>query len=58
MASTLLNFIATYVGDDAFSPLLCLKPHLQVLHRQLLSFHASLKVAESLDDMISLHNLQ
>lgn len=28
-----------------------------VLHRQLLSFHASLKVAESLDEMISLHNL-
>lgn len=28
-----------------------------VLHQQLLSFHASLKAAESLDEMISLHNL-
>jgi len=30
--------------------------HLQVVHRQLLSFHASLKRAESLDEIISLHN--
>jgi hypothetical protein len=32
--------------------------YLQVVHRQLLRFHASLRLSESLDDTISLHNLQ
>jgi hypothetical protein len=35
-----------------------LSPIFQVLHRRLLSFQASLKNAESLDEMISLHNSQ
>ena len=56
--STLLNFITTHVCD--YPNFICSLPqsYLQVVHRQLLGFHASLKIAESLDEMISLHNSQ
>src|SRR5258708_6071884 len=56
--SNLLSFIVTYVGVCTFFPSSLPQPQLQVVHRQLLSFHASLKLAESLDEMISLHNAQ
>jgi hypothetical protein len=50
--------MATHVSDYPFLKSSLPQSHLQVVHRQLLSFHASLKLAESLDEMISLHNSQ
>ena len=49
----------THVGGRAVT--FCfsrLKTYCQVLHRQLIRFHASLKLAGSLDETISLHESQ
>ena len=61
--STLLNFLTTYVSLQHFflpPPLIFLLRFsvLQVIHAEVSKFHNEFQKADSLDDMIHLHNVQ
>jgi hypothetical protein len=53
--STLLNFLTTYVSSLHYVLPIPHRILRQVIHTQLLKFHASLRDAKSLDEMIQVH---